>query len=580
MSRTSTARRVFCVAMAWVMALMPMAIQLEQARAQTPTTPSPASTSSAHASPTASSGVELSYLPPDAFIAATAQPRAMLTAPGMELMPIEVISAAGKKEMGIDPLDIEWVIAFGVLEEKTEDGPGPPDGVGGVVLRLANEYSLDDLKGELTQRTEPAELDGHEYLKARSRHGASLMMPDERTLIIANELALRKVLAQRARLATGPLAKLMQRTSASGDAMVVMVLDPIREIIRQELDKAPVPPPFSGLKRVPELVDAAKLDMGGTGGTPLSLVILGVDEPSAEQLENIINAMIDMGHQMAMMQLASQERSDDPIERAAAQWGRRVGGKLVEMLRPKRDGRVLRVALDQPGGGQQAQMQTATIGILIALLLPAVQAAREAARRASSINNMKQLGLAMHNHHYAHRRFPARATFDDEGKPLLSWRVRLLPYVEESLLYDQFHLDEPWDSEHNRKLIGQMPDVYRNPSSTAEPGKTDYLGVQGEGMFFDDKEGRGIGDFTDGTSNTIMLVEVDDDHAVTWTKPEDWEYDAENPLRGLGHAHPGVFNVLFCDGSVRSMSESIDLEVFKAMLTCDGGEITRPREDW
>src|SRR5437588_6801844 len=101
---------------------------------------------------------------------------------------------------------------------------------------------------------------------------------------------------------------------------------------------------------------------------------------------------------------------------------------------------------------------------MVALLLPAVQAAREAARRAQCTNNLKQIGLAMHNYHSSNNCFPPAFTTDRDGKPLLSWRVLLLPYLECSSLYANFHLDEPWDSPHNRPLVNQMPSVFACPS--------------------------------------------------------------------------------------------------------------------
>jgi prepilin-type N-terminal cleavage/methylation domain-containing protein len=218
----------------------------------------------------------------------------------------------------------------------------------------------------------------------------------------------------------------------------------------------------------------------------------------------------------------------------------------------------------------------AIIGVLVALLLPAVQAAREAARRNVSMNNLKQIMLGLSNYEGAKGVFPAHANYSTEGKPLLSWRVSLLPYVEQKALYDQFHLDEAWDSEHNKTLIDQMPEMYLDPSSglLSIDGKTHYLGVTGKGMLFDGTvKGRSIKTIVDGTSNTIAVLQVDDDHAVIWTKPEDWEVNAENPLAGIGMLHAGVFLAGFCDGHVQGISPSIDGTVFKALLTAAGEEV-------
>src|SRR4051794_3818491 len=100
------------------------------------------------------------------------------------------------------------------------------------------------------------------------------------------------------------------------------------------------------------------------------------------------------------------------------------------------------------------------LAVLIALLVPAVQAAREAARRSQCVNNLKQIGLAMHNYNSAYDVFPPAVITDPDGKPLLSWRVLLLPFLDEQALYEQFKLDEPWDSPNNKPLLSRMPKVF------------------------------------------------------------------------------------------------------------------------
>ncbi len=220
----------------------------------------------------------------------------------------------------------------------------------------------------------------------------------------------------------------------------------------------------------------------------------------------------------------------------------------------------------------------AAIGILIALLLPAVQAAREAARRNQSSNNLKQIILALLNYEDAKHHFPARANFDAAGKPLLSWRVHILPFLEEEELYKQFHLDEPWDSDHNKKLIDKMPAVYQHPGfDSPSPGLILYQAVVGPGCAFEGNEGTTLQSFTDGTSQTIVVVEAAKSKAVPWTKPEDWQMDPKNPLNGLGGIFAGgVFNAVFADGHVDGISESIDPAIFRALLTRNGGEAIGP----
>jgi hypothetical protein len=211
--------------------------------------------------------------------------------------------------------------------------------------------------------------------------------------------------------------------------------------------------------------------------------------------------------------------------------------------------------------------------VMVALLLPAVQAAREAARRAQCVNNLKQIALAMHNYHDAEGRFPAAALTGDSGQPLLSWRVALLPYLGEQGLYAQFHLDEPWDSPHNRAVASRMPTVFACPS---EPpgggGTTTYQVVVGPAtMFTGSPEGVRISDITDGTSNTIMVVESAT--PVPWTAPQDLSAASPTPLAGCGSKHPQGFNTALADGSVRFIKTSISPATFHNLLTRAGGEV-------
>lgn len=153
--------------------------------------------------------VDLAYVPP-ATAAVVAYPRKALTSPAVEMMPIEVLSAAGKKGFGVDPLDIESMLL--VVGPPGEVEPGF-----GVVLRLAGVYSLDDLKGPLVADTGLAEWNGKPYRKRLYPGAASLLMPDDRTLLIGQEHVLRLMLADDARATEGPLRKLMGRTHVDED---------------------------------------------------------------------------------------------------------------------------------------------------------------------------------------------------------------------------------------------------------------------------------------------------------------------------------------------------------------------------
>jgi len=177
----------------------------------------------------------------------------------------------------------------------------------------------------------------------------------------------------------------------------------------------------------------------------------------------------------------------------------------------------------------------ATAGVAIALLLPAVQASREAARRAQCVNNLKQMGLAFHNYHFANEKFP-RQHSQQARQAVAELRVAILPYLAEETLYKKFKLDEPWDSPNNKALLAEMPTVYLCPSRpNPEPGLTSYQGWNGPMAFFGNpKQPASLAAITDGTSNTIAVTEAKTQRP--WTKPDDLPFDPKStvPLLGAG----------------------------------------------
>jgi prepilin-type processing-associated H-X9-DG protein len=217
-------------------------------------------------------------------------------------------------------------------------------------------------------------------------------------------------------------------------------------------------------------------------------------------------------------------------------------------------------------------------GLLAALLLPAVGAAREAARRASCSNNLKQLALAMHMYHDEYNCFPPAYTTDAQGNPMHSWRVLLLPYIERPDLYNRFDLSKPWDDPQNLAAAQDMPHVFACPSSTHQRAsqRTPYQVISGEGMIFNGSTAARLADITDGSSNTLMIVEAED-AAVMWSEPLDLSgakiqtVIARGPDR-INSRHAGGANVCLADGSVRYLSSSISPEILRALMTKGGGE--------
>jgi hypothetical protein len=251
----------------------------------------------------------------------------------------------------------------------------------------------------------------------------------------------------------------------------------------------------------------------------------------------------------------------------------------VTVIRHETEGILLQTVGTVPlvGGGSLAAMPSSA-PILVALLLPAISAARDAANRSDTMNSFKQVLIALQTYEVDNASLPSQAICDKQGQPLLSWRVAILPYIGEQDLYDAFRLEEPWDSEHNRVLLGRMPWVFSNPLATAEEKRSGLTTVQvlagPDTPFANPSKGMRPADVTDGMGNTLAVVEAVPEAAVPWTKPADIAFDPDEPLSGVGNPrrNGGVFVVGFLDGVVRTFTPDIDPEVFKALVTPAGDE--------
>jgi Protein of unknown function (DUF1559) len=227
----------------------------------------------------------------------------------------------------------------------------------------------------------------------------------------------------------------------------------------------------------------------------------------------------------------------------------------------------------------------------------AVEGIQDTAESGNSRANMIQIGLALHNHNDNKGVLPNNS-YDDQFKrgakptfrPLLSWRVHLLPLLNEEGLYRRFKLDEPWDSANNRPLLSQMPAVYGTPEARkkAGEGKTFYRGFSHPGALFEKPRGPGPGQpaiqlsipasFPDGLANTLAIVEAGE--AVEWTKAEDLDWSPGRPRPALGGMSPNLpyCNVLMMDGAVRHLRKDVPEETLRRLITRNDGLIIP--QDW
>ncbi|MBN1911952.1 MAG: DUF1559 domain-containing protein [Pirellulales bacterium] len=212
----------------------------------------------------------------------------------------------------------------------------------------------------------------------------------------------------------------------------------------------------------------------------------------------------------------------------------------------------------------------------------------ECVRRIKCFNSLRQIGMALHSYHNVYHVFPPAYTVDENGRPMHSWRMLILPYLEDmkgsETLYKQFRLDEPWDSPHNLAVARrEIPKVFRCKSDRPKGEfDTSYVMPIGPGMFSDGPTARATEEFKDGKQNTIAVVEMSGT-GILWTEPRDWKVPEGpilvNPPQGLGMCanHLGLkndlyMNVLFADCTVIPLPAEIAPELLRATLTIDGGE--------
>lgn len=215
----------------------------------------------------------------------------------------------------------------------------------------------------------------------------------------------------------------------------------------------------------------------------------------------------------------------------------------------------------------------AIVGVLVALLLPNVRRGSTAARQVQCRNNLKQIGLALLNYHDVYESFPPAYTLNEDGQPLHSWRTLILPFLEQQHLYESIDLSKPWDDPANAEAFQTAIPAYVCPSTTIEQTDTTYTGIAGPDACLPLMWSRPIFEITDGTSDTVMVIEAAEQDAVHWMNPQDVGVQfllSFNPDSELDHE--GGTHALFADGSVQFLSAEMSSEARLALVTVAGGE--------
>jgi len=212
-------------------------------------------------------------------------------------------------------------------------------------------------------------------------------------------------------------------------------------------------------------------------------------------------------------------------------------------------------------------------------LLPTLIDSRMPSRRLACSNNLRNIALALEQYHQMHDSFPPAYIADENGKPMHSWRVLLLPYLERRDLYDHYDFSEPWDGPNNSKLHGEIIRIYSCPSHPTTQPRTDtsYVAVVGPQTMWPATKATKLDDLTDGATNTLMVVEIANS-GIHWMEPRDLDFSQLpmqiNPPKGKGISsdHPNVALGAFADGHTQAMSSNTPPKIIRALLTAQGGE--------
>lgn len=466
----------------------------------------------------------------------------------------DVMVISLNRETGID---IRNVARWSLFTKSLPGGPGETPTIV-MVLEFSEAADRSDIAQKTTGVKTPQEEGGMKWYipEDQDQYEMVLCVVNDKTLVYSTDLALAKKTVT-APAAKTPLNKRLVELDYSNQHITMVgsnaILPPaLMAELQRELGSEGLPPAFSDITDVIAQLTAASLVLNLS---PDLYVKLGLETTSAEtttKLQTMTNdALVLIKTSLGALVLIPPKGLPESVKKMIPEVL-----KVLAQLKIEQQDKRFEAAIRIP---------ESTLTGLIAPVFATVAEARGAARNMASHNNLKMLGIATLNFHETYKRFPVGEFPGDdglikykEGKPLLSWRVYLLPFIEEGPLYDQFKLDEPWDSPHNLSLLDEMPHVYRSPSSS--PGsinKTRYLAPVDPFSILGQSKKVAIRDITDGTSQTILLVEVGADKAVPWTKPEDLTYDPKNPVGSLGDIGDH-FTISLTDGSVHQLKSTID----------------------
>lgn len=561
---SSRRRRIIGVALAGLMLSSLWAGDGRTLAQNTPATKTKADEAPRKSAPT--EPFDLSYVGSEATVIVGVRPSRLTAQPGMQdlaaFLNRDDLGDGLERSLGIPAQAIEQAVFWSAA---TSIGTAQSGAAYGGLIRTSSVSEFEALKSKTIRAADMVEKthNGRSYYRsAWSDWTRAAFVADERTLVLGSEENIKALL-------DAPGADPAQRDWLNGwddvrsDTLACAIHVEMWRARFAEARRNSPNPLAALLSPVVEHAQGVVVGLDTNDKLTLRLQANCATPEDAARVKKALEAFVAHGRDMLdEAQLRADRAADDPtvvLLRPLLNMGR----QLVTAARIEQDQSVVTLRSEMPGDYKT----------LANIVLPWMRESRTAARQMQARNSLKQIGLALHNYHDKHNCFPPAVVLGPDGKTPHSWRVELLPFLGAEALYKQYRQDEPWDSPHNKALLARIPAVYRSPLTASDTTDTAYFVMTGPNTAFREKpsqKGIPIREITDGTSNTIAVVEAK--RSIPWTKPEDIPADFTQPLP-LGGYQPKGFLALLCDGSVRLISQDIDKTLLRSLLTRNGGEV-------
>lgn len=485
--------------------------------------------------------------------AAVIRPRAILNSPAAQMLPVEILQSLFMEAPLIDMSQIEEVVLLFGIDWSLGD-------MFAVVCRFTETYQRDTILAHLEPIKENSFGAIPVVYRSKDIEGFYAAFPDDRTIILAPERSLRDMFFSKH--ITGPLAKHLPAREPNSVIQIVCSLEAMRDFLGPLLDgPADLPEELEALRDTANLLATAELDLILDGEGAVKLVLEAHDANSAVELDQ------NLAETMRWAVRLLENKVDAALVSGASQktlwelkYYQRLGLQLASSVERRREDD--RIVLCVKGDALVA----AGLGAVVAECLAdddLDEADSSSDAKEQATTNLQRIGAAISEYQRLHHKAP-RSSIASDGTPLLSWRVHLLPFLGEQELYERFHLDEAWDSEHNRPLVAQIPDVYHG-ADAPDNGKTLYLlANQMASLATPEVEVPSGSPDSVIASGGILVVEANMSRAVEWTRPEIFAFDPNDIFAGLGGLRPGGFLVLQTDGLVDFVSFTTGTDELRA----------------